>query len=442
MRTFIFDNENLKDALATLNTVKAAKKYDFIALKPSTATVTDPETMEKKKYQVMKFSLSNETMQVDSYAECVCKEDGNAVLVKDSTILLPRRFLDTCKCIQEASVQIKTTEAETTEAKTTEAETTEENKCIQGATVQIEIDETCVSLIDKDNNRIPFPILSPESNILLIPDVSEVKDPKQHILQRTPDFSLQMNTENFVEALLRFGGITSNQETSAYTHEGVGCIIDEKLSALFLTSSNGHLFRKGSFTYGKYVHEEGSTSEFIIPYEMISFLKAADIYENSVTTVRMTKGVLYANVLNATAYFRLKEKKYAPAKGFDSFLAVPTIASCKVSADDFVNKLKLLEVSASSSELIGNSLGVEIQISEKKICIKNPNSPKTLLSIKAEKISGEGTVYLNGTELIKLLPKESIYTLELCGEKNTHLKINGYHVMLPLSREKKETETD
>lgn len=400
MKKFVFNKEAIIEALSTLEFVKGTEQYSFIALKP---TVMEPE--EGKKFQSMKFTACNLNMQIDSYAGCEYFEDEKPSFSAEATFLLPRRFLDTCKCIN-------------------------------GEKIALALDETSASLLDEEGNKIPFSLLNPENSLLLIPDITEEKEPEQHVLNRPADLFFQVETGKFVDALQKFGTITG-KDGDQYTLDGVGCTIDEDISSLVLTSSNGHVFRKGAITYDAYVNEKKEAEDFVIPYEMITFLKAADIYENSSTKVKLVGGtILLVNVVNTTAYFRLKKVKYAPATGFDKILSFPTVTSCKVDAGELLNKLKLLEVSASSSELVENVLGVELQISGQELCVRNPKSPKTLLKIKAEDCSGEGKVYLNGTELGKLLPREDTYTIEFCGvSENTLLKVNGYHVVMPLQGE-------
>lgn len=366
---------------------------DFVAIKPSV------QEIDKKKMQFMKFSACNQGMQVDSFANC---EADTGELEEANTCFVPRRFIDACKCIIED-------------------------------TITLVFEETTVSLLDVHGNKVPFPVLNPENYILTVPDVSE--SPDDHPLDKPDVFFVGLKTDTLSDGLSKFGAIAGVKKMGDYTLEGVGCSIDPKIEALILMSSNGHVFRKGSVNYIKFANYTNKDINFIIPQDVSNFLRVANCYEDSSVSIKVV-GALLVVILNTTiAYFRLKQESYVPASTFDSILGGETMASCKVDSNEFLTKLKLMEVSASSDELVGNLLGVELEIKGNSMCLKNPKSPKTKISVTAEHCSGEETIFINGTELGKLVPKEETLKFDICsvGKGGKALKVNGYHVMLPLS---------
>lgn len=397
MTKFKFNTETLQESLANIEVAKMEgskdTNNDFVAIKPSVQKINGKEG------QYIKFSACNQGMQVDSFASC---ESESGKLEEANTCFVPRRFIDACKCIIEE-------------------------------TITLVFEETSVSLLDAHGNKVPFPVLNPENHILTVPDVAECPD--NHPLSKSVSFYVGLQTETLSDGLSTFGAIAGVKKLGEYTLDGIGCSIDPEAESLILMSSNGHVFRKGSVNYLKFNNYMDEDINFIIPQDVSAFIRVADRYEDSSVSIKVIGALLVVMINTTIAYFRLKQESYVPASTFDSILGGETMASCKVDSNEFLTKLKLMEVSASSDELVGNLLGVELEIKGNSMCLKNPKSPKTKISVKAEDCSGEETIFINGTELGKLVPKEETLKFDICsvGKGGKALKVNGYHVMLPLS---------
>lgn len=393
MKTLKFKTTELNDNLAILEVVKKdGKGADFVALKPSIREV------DGQNFQFLKFTTCNQSMQVDTFVAC----ESDAGEIEGTTCFIPRRFIDACKCIMDEDVTLL-------------------------------IEEATVSLLDTEGNKIPFPVLNPDNHILPVPDMDECSE-EGNPLKKPLTFSVLLKTETLVDGLSTFGAISGVEKMGNYTLDGIGSSIDEDTSSVLLMSSNGHIFRKGSINYTNL--GKASEKDVILPNELSTFLRVADRYEDSFVSMQVIGALLVVTLNTTIAYFRLKKGEYVPSEIFDKILGANTIASCKVDADEFLTKLKLLEVSASSEELVGNVLGVDLDIEGTSMYLKNPKSQKTKLSIKAEDCSGEASIYINGTELSKTIPKEKTLLFEICstGEGSGNvLKINNYHVMMPLT---------
>lgn len=393
MKNYIIKKDDLVTTMDKLSTVSGKK---FVAIKP----------LDLNGKQHLKIATCNEQLQVEDYVPCQSKEVESL-----DTYFVDSTLVDICKVMV-------------------------------GSAITFEFQKSELVVKNGSAVKIRLPLMSKEKHSLMVEDIREIENMKEHPTQEGFDYQYTVGATMLQAALHVFGGVTGEHQT--FTLNGAFIEVDEPNKQLVIASTEGHSVAKGTIPYIALTSNTDKMEGSVMPSDfkkvVTSFVATVDTETNAMVT--MQQKLMYVAIGSSLAYFRMKKTMFPPLEQLCGILATDTEAKATVDTRELINAIKLIELATDSTDKSNGTTPIRLIIKDENVIVQSKNGG-SMAEIDANDASGESETLLSNkflNKLITVMPDQCIIEIKDKVATNGAVVLNGFAFLLPINDDESNEE--